>query len=305
MRCFDMIRFLKSLPYHFKKAIHSIIRNFGNATSSIFAVTVTLVLIMLFIVLAVNVSGFTTNVEDNVQILVRIDAVVEQDQYTKIEKQVEKVAHVEKVVFSSAEEQLAKLNEDTNGQLHLGDNLEQNPLPAAFYVDVDRGNNVARVSKAITGIDGVLDAKFGGDDITQMMKGFESLRLYGGIFVGVLSILAIFLISNTIKINIYNRRREIGIMRNVGASNGFIKVPFLMEGMVIGVLGSLLPILITILGYNVFYSEMKGNFFTPMFKMQVPFPFVWWISLSLLGIGVLVGIVGSFFSINKYLKFKR
>lgn len=295
-----MITFFKSLPFHIKTAMNSIRRNLGNAVSSVFAVTVTLILIMLFAVVALNVSGFTVNIEDNVQIFARVDDI--NDNHEQLQEEIEDIAHVDEVVYSDADEQLEKVMSDGEGLVSIEN---ENPLPAAFYIDVDQGKNVEAVTDKIESMDGIMDASYGGDTITEMINSFNSLRVYGGVFVGIISLLSIFLISNTIRVNIFSRRNEIAIMRNVGASNWFIKVPFLIEGMFIGIIGSIVPILVTIFGYGFLYDSLGGQFFTAMFKLRAPMPFVMQISGVLLGVGVIVGLVGSFISINKHLKWKR
>ena len=295
-----MITFFKSLPFHIKTAVNSIYRNLGNAVSSVFAVSVTLILIMLFAVVAFNVSGFTVNIEDNVQIFVRIDNINEN--HIQLQREIEDMNSVDKVIYSNADEQLDKIMNNSDGLVSI---KNENPLPAAFYVDVDQGKNVEKVTTTIKAMDGIMDASYGGDAISEMMDAFDSIRVYGGIFVCIISLLSVFLISNTIRVNIFNRREEIAIMRNVGASNWFIKVPFLIEGICIGIVGAIIPILLTIFGYGFLYNSLGGTFFTTMFKLRQPIPFVLQISGVLLWIGVIVGIVGSFISINKHLKWKR
>ncbi|OCN06222.1 hypothetical protein A4S06_00465 [Erysipelotrichaceae bacterium MTC7] len=300
-----MIRVIKSIPYNIKKAWKSIIRNLGASVSSVFAVTITLILIMLFAVAAFNVSSFTKNIETHIQVLARVDAIVEESQIPELEAQLKAIDHVVDVRYSSASEQLDLLIQDEKSKGKYNSFKNSNPLPAAFYVDADQGKNVANIKKQILKIDGIMDANYGGDSVNTMIKGFNSIRLYGGVFIGALSFLAMFLISNTIKINIHNRREEIAIMRNVGASNGFIKAPFLFEGIFIGIFGSIIPILLTIFGYGFVYDALGGNLLTSMFKLLPPIPFVLYLSGILLVIGILVGFIGSLLAVNKNLKWKR
>ena len=114
--------------------------------------------------------------------------------------------------------------------------------------------------------------------------------------------LRINFLGNTIKLTIFSRRGEIEIMRLVGASNITIKLPFLFEGFIIGVVGSIIPICITIYGYVILYSRMHGKLFSNMIMLIKPYPFVFKISLILLGIGALVGMYGSIKAVRKYLK---
>ncbi|MFV0381469.1 MAG: permease-like cell division protein FtsX [Breznakia sp.] len=301
-----MIDFFRSLPLHLRRAVRSIQRRFGSALSSMFAVAVTLVLMMLFLITAFNVNVMSKTVESSIGVFVRIDeALVEEANYKKLQKEIENVEGVSKVTYSSKEEQFDILIEDAQGGEGYETFRTNNPLPPAFYVEINDGKKIDTITKKIEAMEGIKDASYGGNSTENLINGFNSLRVGGGIFVGVLCALAIFLISNTIKTNIYARHDEIGIMRNVGASNWFVKTPFLIEGILIGIGGSIVPIVVTCVGYQYLYTQMKGRFFSPLFEMLKPFPFVVWISLLLLGIGMLVGFVGSLVSVNKYLKWKR
>ena len=117
-----------------------------------------------------------------------------------------------------------------------------------------------------------------------------------------LVLVTLFLITNTIKITIYSRKKEIEIMRLVGASNFSIKQPFVIEGFVLGLLGSLIPIGITLYGYSALYNRFNGQLFSPFIKLIPPVPFVYTASLVLLAIGILVGMFGSWRAVKKYLK---
>lgn len=300
-----MTEFIRTLPLHFKSAFRSIKRSFASTLSSVFAVTVTLTLISAFVVVALNLSGFTTNIEKSVEIFVRINPAVSEDTIPALQKQIEDISNVKSVRFSSKEEQFEKfIKDDLGGERYLIFK-DDNPLPAAFYVEANNAKYVSEIKTAIEHLEGITDADFGGDSVKDMIKAFDSVRFGGTIFVGILSILAIFLISNTIKINIHNRKEEIAIMRNVGASHWFIKMPFLIEGILIGFLGAFIPILFTIFGYGYLYDFMGGKFFTPMLSMRAPIPFVLQVSSFLVAVGMLVGLFGSFLSVNKYLKWKR
>lgn len=297
---------MNKIGYHFSSAFKSIKRNFAMSISSAIAVTVTLTLVMLFLVVAININKMSNRVETSVQIYAQIDQVVAEKDYSALKAKIQKVKHVKKVRFSSKEEQKKIfLKSDLGGKEYEVMFDEGNPLSAAFYVDATQGKYVKSVSDAISKIDGITKAEYGGTSAEQMLKAFNSIRIGGGAFSLALCCLAIFLISNTIKITINARKEEIAIMRNVGASNGFIKSPFMIEGMMIGLIGSIIPILLTIFGYDYAYRAMHGVMFSSLFPMEAPVPFVYQMSLGLAILGMLVGIVGSALSVGKYLRWKR
>ena len=155
------------------------------------------------------------------------------------------------------------------------------------------------IRKAIEGVDIV---KYGEGMVDQLITVFDTVQKISIISVIALILVTAFLISNTIKITIASREREIGIMRLIGASNLNIRIPFIIEGLLLGALGSIIPIIITIYGYNILYQKFDGQLFSPFIKLIAPNPFVYTTSLILLGIGVLVGMFGSWRAVRKHLK---
>ena len=300
-----MIKFFKSLPYHTKTALKSIARHLALTFSSASAVSVTLTLLMVFLVLAGNVSSFTYSIEDSLQIYATIEDTVSEEEINALQSEIEAMDHVVNVTFSDKEQELENYignNEDEASQrLFEAYSGEGNPLKNAFIIEVDSGNNLEEVSATLQ----EREAAYGGDSVIMLVRAMDGIRIAGGIFVIALSVLAIFLISNTIKSAIYSRNNEISIMRNVGATNGFIKMPFMIEGMVIGMIGAIVPILITLFGYSYLYNALNGVLLISMFKMQPVIPFAIYVSVALLATGMIVGMLGSFFAVNKYLRWKR
>ncbi|MBQ1319686.1 MAG: FtsX-like permease family protein, partial [Solobacterium sp.] len=112
-------------------------------------------------------------------------------------------------------------------------------------------------------------------------------------------------IQNTIKLTIMARADEIAIMRNVGARNSYIRSPFVIEGMIIGIVGALIPIAMIFFGYRYLYEITGGYVISRMFSLIEPFPYIWQVCGVLLAISILVGLIGSFLSVSKYLRWKR
>ncbi|MBQ9987159.1 MAG: permease-like cell division protein FtsX [Erysipelotrichales bacterium] len=302
-----MSNFLHDIPRHFKEAYHGLLRNIAMTLSSVSAVTVTLVLIAVFTVFAMNISAFTKNMESDTKIHVQIEDVIEESKIPSLQEAVEKIANVSEVTYSDKDAELDAFIEiyGEHGELFESYRGEANPLKRAFIVEVDDGDEIERVTQDITKIPGIESALYGGTNVLAMMDAFNAIRSGGLIFVLCLSALAIFLISNTIKLTITARKDEIAIMRLVGASNGFIRTPFLIEGMFIGLLGALFPILITIFGYGFLYEAFNGVFFSEMFPLIAVDPFVYQVSGLLAFIGVMVGLIGSYISVSRLLWWRR
>lgn len=298
-----MINFFTSIPKHFLSALKSLKRHLAMTLSSASAVAVTLILMALFLVLAGNVDGFTKHVETNLKIHAAIDSLQTNSEITSMEKQIRALPGVSKVEFSSKKEELDILIEESGSVFSRY--KEQNPMPNVFIVEVKEASQIPAITNKLNAMKGIEKAQYGGESINEMIEAFEAIRYGGSVFILALGVLAIFLITNTIKMTIYTRTTEISIMRNVGANNWYIRTPFMFEGMFIGMIGAIVPILITIIGYGYLYDFLGGHFMSSMFVMQRPFPFVWLIGGTLLGCGALVGIVGSFLAVSKYLRWKR
>ena len=298
-----MIEYVKNLPHHFVMALKGLGRHFAMTISSASAVMVTLILIAVFILIAGNMNHFALNVEGNLKIHASIDSIETEKDITKMQEDIKEMTGVKAIEYSSSEEELASLIDD-NGSV-FARYKDRNPMPAAFVVEVNQASDIPSITEKLNKLDGIELAQYGGEQIEDMIEIFDTLRFGGSIFVLVLSFLAVFLISNTIKMTIYTRNTEISIMRNVGASNWYIKTPFMFEGMMIGIMGALIPVLLTWIGYSFLYQSMNGMFLSNMFVLQKPFPFVMYISLMLVGCGALVGIIGSFLAVTKYLRWRR
>ena len=292
-----------------KEGFRGIGRHFAMAIQSSSAVTITLLIISLFMLFMVNVSRFTTNVEQGMEISVMIDYDYESsDNESAIKIAIEKIDGVKSVRFSSKEEELEyyiSQFDDEETKQAVESLVDDNPMHDAYYVEVEDGKTLQDISKTISSIEGVSDVNYGGESTTNMVKAMNAIRRGGLIGVVAMTILAIFLIQNTIKLTIYARQDEITIERNVGATNGFIRAPFVVEGLLMGALGAIIPIVLTVLGYRYVYKKTGGYLISSMFKLISPEPLVIYVSLILLAIGMLVGLVGSYLSVTKYLKWKR
>lgn len=295
---------IKRFFRHIKEGTSSVARNGAMSIASASAVTITLLLVSVFIILAVNVKQVTDSVEYQLTIHVKLDnAVVSQVEIDSIGNQIKNIDGVRTVEFSSKENELQKfIDSDSFYSRYEGEN---NPLRNAYVVTTTSGDVMQSVSDQIGNIVGVEQSYFGGEGVTMLVNALNAIQQVGFILVIVLSLLAVFLISNTIKVTIYARKDEISLMRTVGATNGFIRAPFLVEGVAIGLLGAAIPIIVSVVGYYFLYVESNGQLFAKMFPLQPIMPFVLYLSLILAAAGMVVGFIGSFISVTKYLRWKR
>ncbi len=296
---------IKNLPRHLKTAFQNLWRNGVMSFSSIVAVTITLLLVGTVGLIAVNVQGITTSIEDGVRIYVKLDQEIDDEQGALLQEQIDAIHGVKSSAFSTKDQELDKLIEGYGDDGTIFDSYrgEENPLGAAYEVEVNDPSEIATVATNIENIIGVNDATYGGDSTSNMVETLNLIQNTGTMFIVALLVVAIFMIMNTIKITITTRQVEISIMRMVGASNWYIRIPFMLEGLLIGVIGSIVPIVGLLYGYNVLYNMAGGTIISASLPLLAPFPVIAQYSLILAGLGAVVGLIGSFISIRRFLKF--
>ena len=291
----------------FKEGFIGLVRHMAMSISSIMAVMVTLFLVSLFLLLTVNLQQITTSVQSKVQIHVQILNEVSLDQIGELKREILEISGVVQVGFSDKDKELDRFiaSYGEEGKIFEMYRGEKNPLRNAFIIDVSEGELIDQVSTKIRLLDGIESVNYGGLNALKLIEILNSIRDSGLILVSVLGLLAIFLITNTIKMSIHSRMSEIQIMRTIGATNGFIRSPFLIEGILIGILGSILPIIITIFGYQYIYQSLNGVLLSSIFILRPVFPFVFELSYLIALLGISVGLLGSFISVSRYLRTVR
>lgn len=297
------------LGKHFKTAINGLLRNFWMSFSATTAVTITLILVSTFTVLAINIDSFINSVENNITIRVGVDEDYSDDlvynEETKkdhLGDQIRKIPGVKKVTFSSKDKELDKFIASMGDK---GKSLERlrksNPMTHVYYVVLNEGQNFKTISEQIKKIEGVKNANYGTGSVQKLVKIFDRVSVILLVFMVALVVLAVFLISNTIKLTIYARKQEIQIMRLVGASNGYIRFPYILEGIIIGIIGSIIPIVLTLTLYGKFLEQYSSGFVSSTLKLA-SMSQINQVAIFLLIMGALVGMIGSTISVSRYLK---
>ncbi|MED4402789.1 permease-like cell division protein FtsX [Metabacillus fastidiosus] len=294
---------INSLGRHFKESLKSLARNTWMTFASISAVTVTLILVGTFIVIMMNLNNFADNLENDVEVRVHIDLTADKAAQDTLRQEIEKIPEIESVVFSPKDKELENLIKS------LGDEGEpfqlfqqENPLNDVFIVKAKDPHDTKKIAEEIETFKNTAKVKYGQGEVEKLFKVVGVSRNIGlGLIIGLI-FTAMFLISNTIKITIFARRREIEIMKLVGATNGFIRWPFFLEGLLLGVFGAVIPILVVIFSYNLVYTWALPYLQDGFFELLPYNPFVFQVSALLLFIGALIGVWGSLMSVRKFLK---
>lgn len=295
---------LRILGRNIRDSFKSVFRNFSLSLASISCITITLLVVAISIILSVNVNNFATLVEKDVTIVAFLDLKITQEEIKEVESEINDIQGVESYEFQSKTEiskemmDSSEIFENIMGQW----NQDDSPIQDTFLVKVEDINEIGKIAKKIEKIEKVSIVKYGQGMVEQLVTVFDVVKKISiGIVIALILVTA-FLISNTIKITIFSRKREIEIMRLVGASNLNIKIPFIFEGLFLGILGAIIPVLATTYGYVALYNKFDGQVFSPFIKLVEPQPFIYIVSAVLIVIGMLVGMFGSYRAVRKYLK---
>ena len=296
------MKLFRMLGRSIRDSIKSVIRNFSLSLASISCITITLIIVAIAIMASFNVENFTKEIEKDLTIVVFLDA--DDTDIKEIRQEIEKNKNIEKIDFKSKTEVKEQMQNESEVFKTVLDGWDENesPLKDTFQLKVKNIEHIKSTANSIKKIEKVAVVRYGEGMVDKMITAFTSIEKVTYGVVIALVIVTIFLIINTIKLTISARKREISIMRLVGASNFTIKTPFIIEGMILGLIGSIVPVIFATYGYLAFYKHFDGYLFSELIKLIKPEPFIYQTAGIVVIIGILVGMVGSASAVRKYLK---
>jgi len=263
--------------------------------ASIGAVASALIILGSFLLLSVNFDYILKDVESQVEITAYLEDSVDQAGVAELNKDITVINGVKEIKFISKEEAIEEFKEQVGRELLEG---IENPLPNSFRIKVEDPHEVATIAEKIERFAGIEEVKYGKGIVEKLFNIIYWVRIIGLIIMAVFAAVSIFIISNTIRLTVFARRREINIMKYIGATDWFVRWPFLIEGMVLGLIGSSLAIGVLAIAYDYLYITVKLNI--PMIAL-LPIEQFYNYALGFLGIGMLIGAFGSSFSIKRFL----
>ena len=302
---------------HLGESIKNLKRNLLSTLTAVFSVMIVLSLLGVFGSVILNTQKLASDIEKNIQVNVYLDPdstdasetvkelsgqIVANKDYHKIYNALTKIKGVDKVTFSSKEEQKKQLIETMGSSFETATG-DANPLSDVYIVQTKSPDDVSRVAKEAKAIQGVDNANFGGSDTEILMATMKRVQFWGIIATALLTIVAVLLISNTIRITIMSRATEIQIMRLVGAKNSYSRRPYLMEGAWIGALGAIIPSVLIYVLYHMVYSTLNPDFVKGGISMYDADWFVYAVIGTLFAVGIIIGSIGSRMAMRRYLKY--
>ena len=290
----------RTMGRHLRESLKSLGRNSWMTFASVSAVTVTLLLVGVFIVIMMNLNQLADNIENDVEIKVIMEPAADEEAVKVLEKQVRDTAGVSEVVHATKDEELEKMISSFGDELNLY--KQSNPLGDAFYVKASDPHKTAEIAQKIDTYDNTYQVVYGEGKIEKLFNVLNMSRNIGMVLILALLFTAMFLISNTIRLTIVARGREIEIMKLVGATNNFVRIPFVLEGIWLGVLGSIIPMVVISISYYELYSQWQPRLQNELFQLLNATPFILQVNGLLLFMGVFIGVWGSFMSVRKFLR---
>ena len=292
---------ISTAEYFITESVNSIRRNGLMSLASLMTVALSLLILGVFIILVMNLNHMASVLESQVQVTVYLQDSLKDVEVREIGTRITKLPGVTRVNFIAKEEALNRFKQRLGEQQGLLAELgEANPLPNSFEVKLDRPDRVKPVALAIAQLKGVEAARYGQEVVEQLFSLTRMVRIFGMVLIMFLGLAALFIIVNTIRLTVFARRREIGIMKYVGATDWFIRWPFIIEGVLLGFLGAC----IAILPLTQFYSMLTGQVYDSLaFLPLLPkYPFMGYVNTFLLCAGIGIGALGSVISVKKFLK---
>ncbi|MGI5838072.1 MAG: permease-like cell division protein FtsX [bacterium] len=284
-----------------REAWTSLRRNNLMSLASIGTVFITLLTLGLFLLLVNNVEALTLDMEAQVEINAYLESDLSREAIDAGLLELKEMAEVSEAVYVSKDEALRELREQFGTEQDLLDAVEEiNPLRDSYRIKLVKTEDAAAVAAAAGKLPGVEEVKYRQDIVEKLLRVTRIVRTLGLVLVILLLLATIFVISNTIRLTVFARRREVSIMKLVGATDWYIRWPFLLEGMFIGVVGALTSSVLLYFGYGTFVRACQQS--VPFLPLLSSAELIKTTCAWLLGVGVFVGAAGSIFSLRRYLQ---
>lgn len=292
---------LSTSEYFIKEVYTSFKRNIWMTLASIFTVVLSLFILGFFSIVILNLNKMADTLESQVQISVYLKDDLSQEEIDETKENLSKIEGLQDIKFITREEAMENFKERLGDQQFLLDALDDtNPLPDSFSLTVTSPQQVKTIADTAAALDSVESASYSQDIINHLFNLTHLIRLIGVALIILLTGAAIFIISNTIRLTVFARRKEIAIMKYVGATDWFIRWPFLLEGICLGFIGGGLATIFLYIVYNQVTQEIyEAMAFFPLIPQH---PFIDYISLAILVAGIIIGALGSTISLKRFLK---
>ena len=298
------MKIISNISYNIKQGFKGIFSNKTMSFISIGSVSASLIILGIVISIVLNVNQFISSTKDEVnEIRAMVSSDLNKYEIQKVKEEISKINGVNSIKYKTKESAFDDMKDSWGEDSYLLEGMD-NPLDDYFTVRIENSNNIQSMGHKISKIQGVKEVNYYQDIMENFMKISNTIQKVGSIVIACLFIVCLFMISNTIRTRVYSKKEEIKIMKYVGASNSFVRAPFLIEGFVIGILGAIISSVVAVCIYGYIHENMRNtmslfetsNMLIPTQDIAIV------LSIIFLAIGTIIGIVGSAISIKKHLK---
>ncbi|MBN2285427.1 MAG: ABC transporter permease [Tissierellales bacterium] len=293
----------KIIKHTFKQGFEGIYRNKTMSLASIGSVAAVLVILGLILMIILNINAISLSTKEKFdEIYVYLEDDISNSRIREIGEEINAIDGTIAVVFQSKEYALEKMKDEWGEDGKLLEGLAQNPLPNTYVIQLKEVSYANAVIKQIEEKDGIEEVKYYKEVVEKLISMADFIQYFGIVVIIVLLLVSVFIIQNTIKITVASRKTEIELMQYIGASNGFVRGPFLFEGITLGTLGALLAIIIVLNGYDYLVAFANEKFFTMLSVYLIPARMIAVdIFIIFVTIGIGIGMLGSVVSLKKFL----
>ncbi len=292
----------KTITYFFEEGAKGFWVNGLMSVASVFIVVASLLILGIYMAFSLNINYIGTQFEQQYEIRAFIESGTSEERLNQIKDEISKIKHVKNAEIVTAGQAFEDYKGTLGGDSDILDGLKDgdNPLRDAVKITLSDLNSANAVAKTVSEIPNVAKVRNSQDVVQSLLKLTAAIRHGSMILMILLSVVAVFIISNAIRMTVFARRRDIGIAKFLGATDWFIRWPFIIEGVIMGVVGALIALALVVPGYNYIFTSlnnMAGN----AVKFYTTDVIVKEISVWFVGIGALLGAFGSGISLGRYL----
>ncbi len=295
---------LRTGKFFVRESFRSIKRNRTMSIAAISSVIASLLVIGIFFMIVLNIDYAATKLESQIEMMVYLNDGLSESIIGTMNTEIKSINGVESVEFISKDVALKNLEKNWGENSYLLEGLDgDNPLPDAFLITLADPAQASSVAMSVSSISNIEKVVYGKEELEKLLKTTYVLRMSSFVIISILLFISVFIIANTIKLTLYARKREIGIMKYVGATDWFVRMPFIIEGIIVGIIGALSASIILGAGYYYCADLVKNQMIGFMSIALMPFnKIVMSMTVLLIIVGVLIGATGSFISVRKFIK---
>ena len=295
---------LRTGKFFIREGFRSLKRNSTMSAAAITSVIAALLVIGIFFIIVINIDYAATKLESQIEMIVYLEDGLSENIIDTMKTEIRSINGVKSVEFISKDTALNNLEKNWGENSYLLEGLEgDNPLPDAFLITLSDPSDASGVALSVSSISNIEKVVYGKEELANLLNATYVMRMSSVVIILILLFISIFIIANTIKLTLYARRREIGIMKYVGATDWFVRMPFIIEGIVVGMIGAVVSTVILGVGYYYCSDLVKNQMIGFMSISLIPFnQIILSMVILLIIVGVVIGAVGSLISVRKFIK---